>query len=99
MRQPALASKADAGLLKAFGWIDADNQRGFFGQRQRHAPAATAGVQDASGQGNPGTIEERDHLRAPVVLEQRVIVLGAEPEVGVRLDGAFVNLSHDRTCR
>ena len=99
IRQPALASEADAGLLKALGWIDADDQRGFFGQRQRHAAAAAAGVEDASGQRHPGPIEERDHLRAAVVLEQRVIVLGAEAEVGVRLDGAFVNLSHDRTCR
>ena len=44
-----------------------------------------------------GALEERDHLRAAVVLEQRVVVLGAEPQVGVRLDGALVNPAHARS--
>ena len=70
---------------------------GFFGERQRHAAAAAAGVENAPGQRHAGAIEEGDHLRAAVVLEQRVVVLGPEAEVGVRLDGAFVNLAHDRS--
>ncbi len=41
--------------------------------------------------GDAGALEKRDHLRAAVVLEQRVVVFGAEAEVGVRLDGALVN--------
>ena len=44
----------------------------------------------------PGALEKRDDLRAPVVLEQRVVVFGAEPQVGVRLDGALVNRAHAR---
>ncbi len=41
-----------------------------------------------------GALQKRDDLGAAVVLEQRVVVLGAEPQVGVRLDGALVNPAH-----
>ena len=39
-------------------------------------------------------LEERDDLGAAVVLEQRVVVFGAEAAVRVRLDGALVNRPH-----
>ena len=42
-----------------------------------------------------GAIEEREHLRAAVVLEQRVVVLRAEATVAVGPNGLVVNLSHD----
>ena len=62
-----------------------------FGERQRHAAAAAAGVEDPPAQRDAGPLEERDDLGAAVILEQRVVVFGPEPEVRVRLDGAFVN--------
>ena len=49
--------------------------------------------------GDAGALEERDHLRAAVVLEQGVVVFGAEPQVGVRLDGALVNGAHASRSR
>ena len=71
--------------------------RGLFRQRQRHAAAAATGVEHAAAHGDAGPLEKRDHLRAPVVLEERVVVFGAESKVRVRLDGAFVNVSHARS--
>ena len=91
LRDAALAAEPDAGVLEPIGGIDADDQRRFFGQRQRHAAAAAAGVEHAAAHRDAGALEERDDLGAAVVLEQRVVVFGPEPEVGVRLDGALVN--------
>ena len=67
---------------------------GFLGERQRHAAAAAAGVEHAAAHRHAGALEKRDDLGAAVVLEQRVVVFGAEPQVGVRLDGALVNRAH-----
>ena len=71
--------------------------RGLFRERQRHAAAAAAGVEHAAADRHAGALEKRDDLGAAVVLEQRVVVFGTEPQVRVRLDGAFVNLSHARS--
>ena len=95
----ALAAEPDAGVLEPIGGIDADDERRLFRERQRHAAAAAAGVEHAAAHRDAGALEERDHLRAAVVLEQRVVVLGPEPQVGVRLDGALVNRAHDSRIR
>ena len=87
--------------------IDADDKCGFLRQRQRHPAAAAAGVEHPPAHSDASPLEEGDDLGAAVVLEQRVIVLGSEPQVGMRLDGALVNASHARlrppglirTCR
>ena len=99
LREAALAAEPDAGVLEPIGGIDADDQRGFFGERQRHAAAAAAGVEHAAAHGDAGPLEKRDDLGAAVVLEQRVVVFGAEAQVGVRLDGALVNAAHARSRR
>ena len=67
---------------------------GVFGERQRHAAAAAAGVEHATADRHAGALEKRDDLGAPVVLEQRVVVFGAKPPVGVRLDQVVSNLAH-----
>ena len=46
VRQAALAAQADAGVLEALGRVDPDDQPRLFGQRERHAAAAAAGVED-----------------------------------------------------
>ena len=97
VRDAALAPEPDAGVLEPVRGIDADDERGLLGKRQRHAAAAAAGVEHAPPHGDAGSLEKRDDLGAAIVLEQRVVVFGAEPEVRVRLDGAFVNLSHARS--
>ena len=97
VRDAALAAEPHAGVLEPVRGIDADDERGLLGERQRHAAAAAAGVEHAAAHGYAGSLEKRDDLRAAVVLEQRVVVFGAEAEVGVRLDGAFVNPSHARS--
>ena len=92
--QAALAAEPHAGLAEPIDRIDADDLARVLGQRQRHAAAAAAGVEHAAADGDARALEKRDHLGAPVVLEQRVVVLGAEPAVGVRLDEVFSNLAH-----
>ena len=42
----------------------------------------------------PCLLEERDDLRAPVVLEQRVVVLGPEPFAGVLPDAIGLSQTH-----
>jgi hypothetical protein len=84
-------------VLEALGRIDADDLVGLFSERQRHPAAAAAGVEHASADRHAGPFEKRDHLGAAVVLEQRVIVLGSESQVRVRLDGALVNVVHARS--
>ena len=96
--QAAFAAEPDAGILEPLGGIDADHDAGLFRQRQRHAAAAASRVEHPAAHGHAGPLEKRDHLRAPVILEQRVVVLGAESKIGVRLDGALVNLSHARSA-
>ena len=90
----ALARQAGAGVAEPVERVDADDRAGFLRERQRHAAAAAPGVEDPAAHSHPGALEERDHLRAAVILEQGVVVFGAEPQVGVRLDGAFVNDAH-----
>ena len=46
--------------------IDADDDARLFGERQRHAAAAAAGVEHAAANGHAGALEERDHLGAAV---------------------------------
>ena len=74
--------------------LNADDEAGVFGERQRHAAAAAPGIENPTAHGNARAFEERDDLGAPVVLEERVVVLGAEAPVGVRLDGEVVNRAH-----
>ena len=97
------ASRTPASL-NAVDRIDADDLRA----PPRRATAACRrrrSRRPARGRGpHAGSLEKRDHLGAAVVLEQRVVVFGAEPQVGVRLDGALVNLRTGpldavRTCR
>jgi hypothetical protein len=99
----ALARQPDAGVAEPVDRIDPHHFARFFSQRQRHSAAAASGVEHAAGKTDTGALQERDHLGAPVVLEQRVVVFGAESQVGVRLDGAFVNGPHAfrsvRPCR
>ena len=95
---PRSRPEPHAGVLEPLRGIDADDERGLFGKRERHAAAAAAGVEHSPAHGDAGALEERDDLGAAVVLEQRVVVFGAEAEVGVRLDGALVNPSHARVC-
>ena len=59
-------------------------------------PPPQPGVEHAAADGHPRALEKRDDLRAPVVLEQRVVVFGAKPQVRVRLDRAVVNPAHAR---
>jgi hypothetical protein len=95
--QAALAAEPHAGILKAFGGIDPDDRVGLFGKRQRHPASPAAGVEHATTDRHARAFEKRDHFRAAVVLEERVIVFGTETQIRVRLDGAFVNLSHARS--
>jgi hypothetical protein len=99
--QPALAAEHDSRAVETRERVDPDRRARLLGQRERHASAAAAGVEHAAADCHARALQERDDLRAAVVLEQRVIVLGAEPNVRVRLDGALVNASHapSRTCR
>ena len=90
-----LAAEPDAGVLEPIRGIDADDERRLFRERQWHPAAAAAGVEHPPTNRDAGALEEGDHLRAPVILEQRVVVLGSEPQVGVRLDGALVNTAHE----
>jgi hypothetical protein len=97
MGERALARQAHAGVAEAVEGIDAHHLPRLLGQRQRHAAAAAAGVEHTAGHADARALEEREDLRAAVVLEQRVVVFGAEPLIRVRLDGAFVNDPH--ACR
>ena len=94
--QAALAAEANARILEPLGRIDPDHGRCFLRERQRHAAPAAAGVEHAAADGHPRALEKRDDLRAPVVLEQRVVVFGAKPQVRVRFDRAVVNPAHAR---
>ena len=97
--EAALAPEHDAGVAEPIDRIDADHLVGVLGQRQRHAAAAAAGVEHAAADRHAGALEKRDDLRAPVVLEERVVVFGPEPLVGVGLDEVGPNLAHSGTCR
>ncbi len=103
LRRPRSRPSRTPASRKALDGIDADDGSRLLGERQRHAAAAAAGVEHAAADRDAGALEKCDHLGAAVVLEQRVVVLGPEPEVRVRLDGALVNRSHGpsraRTCR
>ena len=46
--EAALAPEHDAGVAESIDRIDADHLIGVLGQRQRHAAAATAGVEHAA---------------------------------------------------
>ena len=94
--QAALAAEANARILEPLGRIDPDHRHGFLRERQRHAAPAAARVEHAAADGHPRALEKRDDLRAPVVLEQRVVVFGAKPQVRVRFDRAVVNPAHAR---
>ena len=65
-----------------------------FGQRKRHATAAASGVEHAPGNRDAGPLEKRENLRAAVVLEQRVVVLGSESTIGVRFDQIVSDFAH-----
>ena len=93
-----LASKPRARILKALCRIDPNDPIDFFGKRQWHTAAAAARVEYPAAHGDARSIEESDDLSAPVILKERVVVLGTETKVRVRLDGAFVNLSHARSA-
>jgi hypothetical protein len=67
---------------------------GFLGQGERHPAAAAAGIEDLAGEGDPALIEPRQDLGAPEVFEERVVVFGSEPAIGVRLDGGGIDASH-----
>ena len=88
-------AEPDAGVLEPFRGIDPHDEVGFFRERERHPAAAAAGIEHAPADLDAGALEKRDDLRAAVVLEQGIVVLGPEPQVGVRLDGALVNCAHD----
>ena len=91
---PRSRAEPDAGVAEPVDRVDAHHLARFFRERERHAAAAAAGVEHAAAHGDAGALQERDHLGAAVVLEQRVIVFRAETQVGVRLDGALVNGAH-----
>ena len=97
--EPALASEHDAGVAESIDRIDADHLVGVLRKRQRHAAAATAGVEHAAAERHAGALEKCDDFRTPVVLEERVVVFGPEPLVGVGLDEVGPNLAHSGTCR
>ena len=94
----ALATQPDAGVREALDRVDADDRASLFGERQRHAAAAASGVEHAATNRHAGALEKGNDLGAAVILEQRIVVFGPEPEVRVRLDGALVNRAHG-PCR
>ena len=97
MMDTPLPPEPHARILEAFRRVDPHHHRGLFGERERHPAAAAAGVEHPAAHRHPRALEKRDHLRASVILEERVIVLRSEPQVRVRLDGAFVNPAHARS--
>jgi hypothetical protein len=88
------AGQPGPGVAEAVDQIDGDDLGCFFGEGQRHPAAAAAHVEGPALEADAGLVEEREHLGAPVVLEERVVVLGPEAQVGVGLDGGGVDRSH-----
>ncbi len=68
-----LPRERDAGLPEAVDEIDADDEVRFFGERERHATPAAAGVEDAPADPAAHALEMREDLGAAVVLEERVV--------------------------
>jgi hypothetical protein len=92
--ETALAAEPYAGLVEARRRIDPDHRLRLLGERQWHAAAAAAGIEHTPAHGHSRPLEKRDDLGAAVILEQRVVVFGAEPEIRMRLDGALVDCTH-----
>ena len=80
---PRLAGQPGARVAEAIDQVDGDHRGGLLGERQRHPAAAAAHVEDPALEAHTGLVEEREDLGAAEVLEQRVVVLRAEAEVGV----------------
>ena len=93
----ALAAEPRAGVLEPRRQVDADDRRASSANDSGMPPPPQPASRTRPRNRHAGLLEERDDLRAAVVLEQRVVVLRPEPEVGVRLDGAFVNPAHARS--
>ena len=90
----ALLRQPHAGVAEAVDQVDGRHRVGLFGKRQRHPAAATAGIEHTAADGLPDRRQMREDLCAAVVLEQGVVVLGAEPQVRVVFDQSFVNRPH-----
>src|SRR4029079_14917288 len=95
VRKAALATEHDACLAEAIDGVNPDDLLRVFGQRKRHPAAAASGVEHAAGDRDAGAFQKRDDLGAPVVLEQRVVVLGSEPAVGVTGDEVVSNFAQN----
>jgi hypothetical protein len=93
VREALLARQHAPGVAEPIDRIDADDERRMLGQGERHPAAPAAGVEDPATDPDAGPVEHRQHLRAAVVLEQGVIVLGTKSPVGVGLDQVFADFT------
>jgi hypothetical protein len=87
VRQVLFASQPRAGVAEAIDEVDGHDRRRFLGEGQRHPAAAASHVEDPTLEAHTGLVEKGEDLGAAVVLEQGVVVLRPEAQVGVGLDG------------
>jgi hypothetical protein len=85
--QVLLAGQPRAGVAEAVDQVDRHDLGRLLGEGQRHAAAPAAHIEDAPFEPHPRLVEEGEDLGAAEVLEQRVVVLRPEAQVGVGLDG------------